>query len=247
MRMLLLIAVFLLLAACQPAESPANDSSTAVAAEQAKRVPFALNEMQAQGQVIYETVCWTCHGTSGRGDGPAVKAGSIVAPPTFHAEEYTKATPEQLRRRFRIGPGEADPNHPHMQYVASLLKPERFAEALSFIPFLAYPPEIPGSALAGEALYDYRCSGCHGDSGRGDGPASASLVQKRPADFTADTLIAARNWDAVYNRIREGGRQVHGSAMPPWGIALDEAEMWDLVAYLATFQEGVLSAPPGSD
>jgi len=242
MRKLALIAVVALLAACQPAESPANDASAA--AGPTERVPFALNEMQQQGRIIFETVCWTCHGPAGRGDGPAVKAGSMVPPPTFHTEDYATSSPERLQRRFRVGPGETDPNHPHMQYVSSLLKPERFAEALSFIPVLAYPPEIPGSALAGEALYNYRCTGCHGASGRGDGSASASLVQLPPADFTTDTLIAARDWDGMYNRIREGGRRVHGSAMPPWGIVLPDAEIWDLVAYLATFQEGVLSEPP---
>jgi mono/diheme cytochrome c family protein len=130
-----------------------------------------------------------------------------------------------------------------MQYVSSLLRPERFTEALSFIPALSYPPEILGSALAGERLYDYRCSGCHGVSGRGDGTASGSLIQMPPADFTTDTLIAARNWEAVFRRIREGGRAVHGSSMPPWGIVLSEEETWDVVAFLATFQPGVLSRP----
>jgi mono/diheme cytochrome c family protein len=64
-----------------------------------------------------------------------------------------------------------------------------------------------------------------------------------PADFTTDTLIAARNWEAVFRRIREGGRAVHGSSMPPWGIVLSEEETWDVVAFLATFQPGVLSRP----
>jgi hypothetical protein len=41
-----------------------------------------------------------------------------------------------------------------MQFVASLLKPERFGDALSFVQVLAYPPEIPGSAFAGKAIYD---------------------------------------------------------------------------------------------
>jgi hypothetical protein len=63
------------------------------------------------------------------------------------------------------------------------------------------------------------------------------------ADFTTDTLIAARDWEAVFRRIREGGRAVHGSSMPPWGIFLSVAETWDLVAFLGTFQPGALSKP----
>jgi mono/diheme cytochrome c family protein len=65
----------------------------------------------------------------------------------------------------------------------------------------------------------------------------------RPADFTADTLIAKRDWQGLFGRIRDGGRAVHGSSMPPWGIALSETDMWDLVAYIATFQPAALSAP----
>ena len=32
--------------------------------------------------------------------------------------------------------------------------------------------------------------------------------------------------------------------MPPWGILLSEGEIWDVVAYLATFQPGLVSEPP---
>jgi mono/diheme cytochrome c family protein len=72
-------------------------------------------------------------------------------------------------------------------------------------------------------------------------------VEIKPVDFTTDTLIAARNWDVLYSRIQEGGRTVHGSSMPPWGIVLPEADMWDLVAYLATFQSGAVRPPPWVD
>ena len=240
MGKLAMVAVCAALVGCAgPSDSPATETD-AVASGSA---PFPLTAMQEQGRVIYETMCWTCHGNAGRGDGPAVQAGSIPAPPSFHSQEYAGATADGLGQRFSAGVAGVDPRHPHMQYVSSLLRPERFTEALSFIPALSYPPEILGSALAGERLYDYRCSGCHGVSGRGDGTASGSLIQMPPADFTTDTLIAARNWEAVFRRIREGGRAVHGSSMPPWGIVLSEEETWDVVAFLATFQPGVLARP----
>jgi mono/diheme cytochrome c family protein len=241
MRTLSLVAVLAVFGACgAPSDSPAVDAGMAMDREAA---PFPLTAMQQEGRIIYETMCWTCHGNAGRGDGPAVAAGSIPAPPSFHAREYAESSTEELQRRFSAVIAGADPRHPHMQYVTSLLRPERFAQALSFIPALSYPPEIPGSALAGKRLYDFRCSGCHGLSGRGDGPASPSLVLMAPADFTTDTLIAARSWEAVFQRIREGGREVHGSSMPPWGIVLSVEETWDLVALLATFQPEALSRP----
>jgi cytochrome c553 len=150
MRTLSLIAVCTVFLACGgPLDSPATDTDLGLAAG-LESTPFPLTTMQQQGRVIYETMCWTCHGNAGRGDGPAVEAGSIPAPPSFHDPEYAQASGESLRERFTAGMVRADPKHPHMQYVTSLLRPERFTEALSFIPALVYPPEIPGSALAGE-------------------------------------------------------------------------------------------------
>lgn len=196
--------------------------------------------------MIYESMCWTCHGAMGRGNGPAVEAGSVPPPPSFLTEEYARSTRAQLERRFRAaieGAG-ADPAHPHMQYVASILRPERFKEALAFVPLLAYPPELPGSALAGEAEYRLRCVGCHGSNGQGDGPAAEVLLVTKPANFRTDSLLAGGDFEAVFRRIRDGGRTVHGSSMPPWGVTLGEEAMWDLVSYLATFQPGLLSDPP---
>jgi mono/diheme cytochrome c family protein len=239
----LIVVCGLLLACGTPSDADRADRNVALAAE-VSGIHFALTPMQAQGRVIYETMCWTCHGLAGRGDGPAVQAGAMPAPPTFQADDYAQSSAEGLESRFDMSG--KDPSHPHMQYVSSLLKPERFAEALSFIPVLSYPPEIPGSAIAGQALYMQRCVGCHGHDGQGDGPASASLILMSPADFTTDTLIGTADWDGVYRRIREGGRAVHGSSMPPWGVILTEAETWDLVAYIATFQPDVLSAPAGA-
>ncbi len=247
MRTSLLIGFAVLLGACgAPSEAPTNVVGQTAAAETGPP-SFALTPDQIQGRAIYDTMCWTCHGLSGRGDGPAVDAGSMAPPPTFHTQDFSRATTRELERRFGPLVNEADPGHPHMQYVRSLLKPENFSAALSFVPAISYPPEIPGSAIAGEALYSLRCVGCHGETGQGDGRTAASLVDMPPADFTTDSLLASKDWDRVYDRIREGGRKVHGSSMPPWGVVFTDAETWDLVAYLATFQPGLLSLPPWVD
>ncbi len=206
--------------------------------------PFRLTAVEERGREVYETVCWSCHGTAGRGDGPAVRAGTVAHPPDFIAGGYADLTAGELQGRFHaLFAGDAT-DRPHMQYVVSLLNPDRFRDALAFVPALAYPPEIGGSALAGKAMYAYRCAPCHGTSGRGDGPAAAELKEYRPADFTTDTLVAARDYDALFTRVKEGGQRVHGSSMPPWGVVFSDGEIWDLVAYVSSFQP-VLSAPPG--
>ena len=242
MRKLPLLFLTAAIAGCSAPPDAPTESAPAQAAV-SEHTAVSLTAQQQAGRAIYETMCWTCHGTAGRGDGPAVQAGSLQPPPTFHTQDYALAETDRLERRFRVALEGADPNHPHMQYVSSLLQPERFGEALSFIPALAYPPELPGSALAGQRIYEFRCQGCHGTTGRGDGPAAASLSTVAPADFRTDELLTSQDWDAIFARISEGGQTVHGSSMPPWGIVLPEAEIWDLVAFLATFQDGLLSDP----
>lgn len=244
MRKLSLLVLIAAVSGCgdapPPPEHPAQE--TVAAAPQAPHI--VLTPVLEDGQMVYQSVCWTCHGTAGRGDGPATAAGTVDPPPSFHTQDFATATGEDLQRRFRVGMDDADQTHPHMQYVASFLKPESFQSALTYIPALVYPPELPGSALAGQEIYGFRCAACHGEDGRGQGPAAAALTVAKPADFTRDTLLAARDWDGAFGRIREGGQMVHGSSMPPWGIVLKDAEMWDLVAYLATFQDSLLSTPP---
>jgi mono/diheme cytochrome c family protein len=205
-----------------------------------------LSAQQMEGRTIYETLCWTCHGRAGRGDGPSVLAGATPAPPNFLTDEYATQDAAQLEARFRAALEGSDAAHPHMGYVARLLKPESFSAALSYVPVLAYPPGIPGSAMAGMALYESRCTGCHGAEGDGAGVAADYLEMVKPADFRADTLVARGDFDALFLRIKEGGRSIHGSSMPAWGLALGDDDIWDLVAYVATFRTGALPPLPAS-
>jgi mono/diheme cytochrome c family protein len=244
MRKVAIIATFLMLSACGDTPETPPTGSPAIRATSG-HMPFVLTAEQAEGWVIYETMCWTCHGAAGRGDGPAVQAGTTGAPPSFHTPDYARSSAEAIERRFRGGVAGGDPGHPHMTYVASLLQPEHFIHALSFIPVLVYPPEIPGSAVAGKTIYDFRCAGCHGLEGTGEGAGAGaeSFITIRPADFTSDSLIANKDWDALYRRVSEGAGSIHSASMPQWSVVLSESEIWDVVSFLATFQEGVLRPP----
>jgi len=236
------VAVGLAVAACDTAQSP-QDTTPAAALSERVPSPFQLTEAQRSGRVIFEAVCWTCHGTSGRGDGPGVQAGSVPAPPNFHEEPIRSMGVDELEGLFTPAMQGEDPSHPHMRTVAQILRPETFRSALSYVPALVWPPEIPGSAVVGRDRYTTHCMACHGEDGQGHGTAAEVLLVP-PAQFPSDTLIAARDWNALNRRIREGG-EVHGSSMPEWGVVLSDEEIWDLVAYIASFQGAdVLSEPP---
>lgn len=228
--------LMLALGACA-GEQPPPPETSAAAVPATEALALQLTTEQASGKVVFETMCWTCHGSSGHGNGPAVQATSVSRPPDFTTGDYPRLTPAQLQARF------AARSHPTMTYIQSMLQPEVFQAALAYVPALGYPAEIPGSAIGGAAMYALRCVGCHGSQGRGDGPAATQLTVK-PADFTQDTLIARRDFEGVFRRIKQGGGPVHGSAMPPWGVLFSDAEIWDVVAFVATFQPGSVAARP---
>ena len=72
-----------------------------------------------------------------------------------------------------------------------------------------------------ETLYAQRCLGCHGTSGRGDGPISASLPVAVP-DFR-DT-VRERSVFQIRRIIKDGS-----GMMPAYEPALTGAEIQDLV------------------
>ena len=103
----------------------------------------------------------------------------------------------------------------------------------------------------GRAVFTQYCRACHGDSGEGNGPASAGL-RPPPRNFTrgifkfgstvpvngAPTLPS----DADFDRIVHDG--LHGSAMLAWDIP--QPEFHDLVQYIKTFSPKWKTEVPGA-
>ena len=91
---------------------------------------------------------------------------------------------------------------------------------------------------AGKALYARYCTQCHGDEGKGDGPA-ADFVYPRPRDFTL-ALYKVRSTPSgqlptdhdLFKVISEG---LPGTSMPAWNKYLSENERWQLVHYVKIF------------
>lgn len=83
-------------------------------------------------------------------------------------------------------------------------------------------------AMSGKELYERFCAGCHGVTGRGDGPVSASFSVEVP-----DLTLIARRAGGSYPRERIvriiDGRHIlgaHGSrTMPVWGEDFGRLEL----------------------
>lgn len=82
----------------------------------------------------------------------------------------------------------------------------------------------------GRGLFDTYCVPCHGANRDGCGPR-AKLYDPRPANLT----MSRRSADYKTSIITGGGAFVGRSRyMPPWGQALSQQDIGDLVAYLST-------------
>ena len=88
----------------------------------------------------------------------------------------------------------------------------------------------------GTRIYTERCSACHGDHGRGDGPTAPAL-QPPPRDFGSAEFWKGRS-TADLRAVVKGGKP--GTMMPPFEGVLSDAEIDAVVASLRRF------APPGT-
>jgi len=90
-------------------------------------------------------------------------------------------------------------------------------------------PTKPDSATLKNAKTNYikYCAPCHGVSGKGDGPANASL-NPNPANHTS--IIMLKETDgALWYKITTGR-----NPMPENKSILNENERWELVTYIRT-------------
>ena len=87
-----------------------------------------------------------------------------------------------------------------------------------------------GADVAGEGkeLYANHCQSCHGESGKGDGPAAHGL--SRPPGSFADPLLAKKSDQVLFEQISTGKMP-----MPSFAKTLSEQERWLLVRYIRTF------------
>lgn len=99
---------------------------------------------------------------------------------------------------------------------------------------IAAPPPPPAEPAA---LFVLRCAPCHGEGGRGDGPAAVALTPK-PRDLTDPAFHAAKDDAALRRVILEGGGAVGLSAvMPPNpDLAAQPALLDGLVVHLRKFR-----------
>ncbi len=100
-----------------------------------------------------------------------------------------------------------------------------------------------GDVAAGKASYDQTCASCHGPNGKGDGPLAASLPDPKPRDlaggefkFDTDKDGTAGSDADLKNVIMKGAAEYGGSVMMAPQMALSEADVDNLIAYIRSLK-----------
>ncbi len=108
----------------------------------------------------------------------------------------------------------------------------------------------PEALANGEKLYAQNCAACHGENGAGNGvfaddlaetsesstqtmSGSEEIGRQTPADFTDPSRMLGASPALLQGKILRGGM---GTGMPMWGSIFTEQQIWDLIAYLYSFQ-----------
>lgn len=89
-----------------------------------------------------------------------------------------------------------------------------------------------GDPRAGKEKYDLLCAMCHGNTGKGDGPAAVALTPK-PRSLADPQYMKGLKDEHLFKVIKDGGTAVgKSSLMPPFGAQLKEEDIRNVVAYL---------------
>ena len=94
----------------------------------------------------------------------------------------------------------------------------------------------PANIEQGKAIYKTYCASCHGETGKGDGPA-AGVLKPPPRDHTDYAYMSKLSDDEIEKTIKMGGA-MKGKPLMPSHPHLKEAELKSLVVFVRS-----LSAP----
>jgi mono/diheme cytochrome c family protein len=124
------------------------------------------------------------------------------------------------------------------------------SEKWDMVSYIWQSNTTPESLAYGKKLYAQNCAACHGENGAGNGvfaddlanadgssrqtmSGSEQMNRQTPADFTDPSRMLGASPALLQGKILRGGM---GTGMPMWGSIFTEQQIWDLIAYLYSFQ-----------
>jgi mono/diheme cytochrome c family protein len=183
-----------------------------------KRLPTVSWDQADKGAQVYDSLCASCHGLYGAGDG--LLAAALPVPPRdlSTALSQNQVSDEELWRVIADGKGD-------MPGAADVLTPDEIQAVIVFVRLLS----------PGYELYDRFCAICHGPTGR---PIAITLPDPSDADVVPTEIPT---FDEEYFRTHSEDHvrlwirhmlQENRTVMPHFSGELNAEEVRQIVAYL---------------
>jgi mono/diheme cytochrome c family protein len=197
-----------------------------------------------EGRKIYLTYgCVGCHGVTG---------GGGMGKPILDDVWIFGSDDETL---FKLIRGEV-PKQTMPNSIGKVLTDDQIRQVILYVRYIykgdpskitwAVPPPVPeelmrapvktGDPVAAGKMLFTACAPCHGEGGKGDGPASVALNPK-PRNLTDAAYMAPLDDRYLYEIISRGGIAVGKSAQMPQ-FPLGSQEITNLIAYVRTLSGG---------
>ena len=169
-----------------------------------------------EGQDIAQSYCLICH-----------SADYIYMQPP-HSEKKWTAIVHKMKKTF----GCPIPDSQISTLVGYLVKQQEMDPRISLTEPVQEDSSLSigemGNPNKGKTVYTRYCLGCHGSTGKGDGPIGQSLVPPA-ANLTA---LGEKPDKELLQTIRKGRA---GTAMPAWRSGLSEQDILDVLSYIRGF------------
>lgn len=219
----------------------------------------------ARAWSLYNANCRICHGAKGKGNGAA---GRYLNPPP---RDFTRGVYKFRSTQTGVVPTEQDlfdtltrglpgtsmwswrsmPVDEIWQLVMLVksfspkFQSDPATEVLAIPPA---PPSTPDAIVRGKKVWDaMQCATCHGDDGRGWGPAAKTSKDDQGRPSYPFNLTRAANYRigaAPADQYRTLFTGLDGTAMPSYSGAMSEDEAWDLVHFVRSLAvDGSRSTP----
>ncbi len=102
---------------------------------------------------------------------------------------------------------------------------------IALLAFWALSGMKEGNSQPGDIAQKFKtlCAPCHGEKGKGDGPAAGAMTPP-PRDFTKASWQKKMSDEDIFKVIKEGK-----GMMPAWKNALSDEEIRAMVKYIRAF------------
>lgn len=141
-------------------------------------------------------------------------------------------------------------NSPYQAFNDLSATPLTESQRWNVVAYLWQSNTTAESLADGKQLYAQNCAACHGENGAGDGvfaddlaiagessmqtmEGAMDMMMQTPVDFTDPRRMLGASPALLQGKILRGGM---GTGMPMWGSIFTEEQIWDLIAYLYSFQ-----------